>query len=123
MKPTATISVDGMPKVKNHGRGRTGIRQSADCHISADSRKDAEVANSSHVQSLKASSNPESHLKRFDGVENVCECRIGCWRYSGGIGVVDVVILAVQQIQGFDDKAPFFGNSITDLRIEQNRWI
>ena len=69
----------------------------------------------------KGPSYPESHLKRFDGVENVRECRIARWRYPGGIGVVDVVILAVQQIQGFDDKAPFSGNSITHLRIEQNR--
>ena len=47
-----------------------------------------------------------SHLKRFDGVENVCECRRGCWRYLGDIGVVNVVIAAVKQIQKFDRNAP-----------------
>jgi hypothetical protein len=40
----------------------------------------------------------ESHLKRFDGVENVCKCRRGCWRYSGFISVVDIVIATVKQI-------------------------
>ena len=56
------------------------------------------------MNQLECVTEPEPHLKRFDGVENVCECRIGRWRYSGGIGVVNVVVPAVQQIQSFDDE-------------------
>ena len=63
----------------------------------------------------------ESHLKRFDGVENVCECRRGCWRYLGDIGVVNVVIAAVEQIQKFDRNAKCVVNFTTDLRVEQRR--
>jgi hypothetical protein len=44
----------------------------------------------------KGSSYPESYLERFDGMENVRECRIACGRDSGRIGVVNVVIFAVQ---------------------------
>ncbi len=49
----------------------------------------------------KGSSQRESYLKRFDGMKNVCECRRGRWSYSGGIGVVNVVIAAVEHIQEF----------------------
>ena len=72
----------------------------------------------------KCSYQPESRQKRLDGVENVCECRRGCWSYLRGIGVVDVVIAAVKQIQKFGRNAPFrFNNLITDLPIEQGRCI
>lgn len=54
-------------------------------------------------------------------MENVCERRRGCGRYSGGIGVVNVVIVAVKQIKEFGRNAPFVVNVITDLRIEQYR--
>ena len=62
-----------------------------------------------------------SHLKRFDGVENVCERRRGGWRYLGDIGVVNVVIAAVKQIQKLDRNAPSVVNFTTDLRVEQRR--
>ena len=70
---------------------------------------------------LKSSFYSHSYLKRFDGVENVGEFRRGCWRYAGFIGVVNVVIFAVKQIQTLGVNAPFFVNSIADLRIEQYR--
>ena len=62
-----------------------------------------------------------SRLKRFDGMENVGECRRGGWRYLRDIGVVNVVIAAVQQIQQFDRNAECVINFTTDLRIEQCR--
>jgi hypothetical protein len=48
--------------------------------------------------SSEGSSQSDTHLKRFDGVENVCECRRGSWRYLGLIGVVNVVIATVKQV-------------------------
>jgi len=62
-----------------------------------------------------------SHLKRFDGVENVCECRRACWRYLGDIGVVNVVIAAVEQIQKHDRNAECVVNFTADLRIDERR--
>jgi hypothetical protein len=52
-------------------------------------------------------------------VEDVCECRRGCWRYLGIIGVVDVVVAAVQQVQKKWPKSPVLMDSITNLPIEQ----
>ena len=62
-----------------------------------------------HVRSLRQVEpvvQPESHLERFGGVENVCEFRRGGWRYSGDIGVGNVVIAAIQQIQEIGRNAP-----------------
>ena len=56
-------------------------------------------------------------------MENVCECGRGSWRDSGGIGVVDVVIAAVQQIQKLGRNAPFLTDLITDLPVVQRRCV
>ena len=65
----------------------------------------------------------DSRLKRFDGVENVCECRRGGWRYLRDIGVVNVVIAAVKEIQEFERNAKCVVNFTTDLCIEQRRCL
>ncbi len=54
-------------------------------------------------------------------MHNVSECRRGCWRYSGDIGVIDIVIVAVKQIQKLGRNAPLFVDVITDLSIDQYR--
>lgn len=69
--------------------------------------------------SSKGSSKSESHLKRLDGMENICECRRGCRRDPRLIDVVNVMIATIQQIQEFRRNAPSLANSITDLSIDQ----
>lgn len=62
-----------------------------------------------------------SHLKGFDGMENICECRRGCRRYSGNIRVVNIVIAVVKQIQKFERDAQCVVNFTTDFRVDQRR--
>jgi hypothetical protein len=50
----------------------------------------------------KSSSDPDSHLKGFDRVENICKCRCSCRRYPGSISVVNIVIVAAKQVREFD---------------------
>ena len=60
-------------------------------------------------------------MERFDGVENVSEGGLGCRRYSRGIGVVNVVIVAVKQIEKLRFNTPPVVKVIADFRIEQYR--
>ena len=69
----------------------------------------------------KGSYQREAHLERFGGVENVCEFRRGRWRYSGDIGVGNVVIAAIRQIQKIGRNASLPIKFISEPHIEQQR--
>ena len=76
-----------------------------------------------HIRSLRQIEpvvQPETDLKGLDGMENVCERRRGCWCYTRGIGVVNVVIAAIKQIQKVGRNAEALVNLITDLPVEQH---
>src|SRR5215469_16266087 len=67
----------------------------------------------------EASLQRESHLEGFDGMEYVCEFRCACWRDSKGVGVVDVVIVTIEQVEKLGREAPLLVNVISNLCIEQ----
>lgn len=107
------------------GKLRAGKSRSLPCgrdntHFQGLSRDDA--AN----QLLQTSSlisesvmQPDPQLEGFDGMKDVGECSRVCWRYSGDISVVNVVVGAVEQIKKLGQNAPAFVDVITDLCVEQ----
>lgn len=67
---------------------------------------------------VEGSFQPESHLKRLDRVEDIGECRDGSWSYPGLIGVIDVMVTAVEQVQELGGETPIFVDAIPNLPID-----
>jgi hypothetical protein len=65
----------------------------------------------------------ESRLEGFDGVEYVGEG----WSSSRGhlrtVGVVNIVVTAIQQIQEFSRNAPSMVEPVGNLSVEQRRFL
>ena len=70
-------------------------------------------------RAFKGSHQRESDLERLGGVESVCEHGRGRWRHSRDIGVGDVVIAPVRQIQKVSRNAPLLIEPISEPEIEQ----
>ncbi len=70
---------------------------------------------------LKPRGQADPHLKRFDGVENIRERRCGRWSDAGDIGVVNIMIPAVEQIQELGRNLPCLVDLITGFGVEQQR--
>src|ERR1700744_5683533 len=65
----------------------------------------------------------KSHLERLDRMKHVRECRLRGRRYSRSVGVVDIVVFAIQQIQKLRRYPPSFPDLIPHLGVQQHRRI
>ena len=50
------------------------------------------------IKWLKPGGQSDPHLNRFNRVINVLECRLGSRRHPRGVGIINVMVLAVEQV-------------------------